>query len=154
MKYLAIAAVQGAMFLILLAACVQCQSQTLPDAPSASSKLQADSRLVTRSWGETLTGKGSTPFWIAHGIFFAATVFDIEATHQGLAHHQCVENSVDMPYPSRGHLYRHDMMFFAGFTVADLLLRKAGVPIAPYSAAAVGTVVHARGGAKWLTGCY
>jgi hypothetical protein len=30
-------------------------------------------------------------FLTLHGVFLAATVYDLEMTHQGLAHHRCVE---------------------------------------------------------------
>jgi hypothetical protein len=30
-------------------------------------------------------------FFLVHGTYLAANVFDIEMTHQGIAHHNCVE---------------------------------------------------------------
>ena len=53
-------------------------------------------------------------------------MFDIEVTHQGLAHHKCVEGNEELGYtPSRGKMYRNDMLFIAGVTIADSVLRKS-----------------------------
>lgn len=127
----------------------------LPDAPQPQTPVPP---LVTRkvdlkalTWHQTLHSK---TFWVFHGAMLASTIYDVEITHEGLAHHKCVENSFENQYPSRGDLYKTNLPFIAGFTVADLLLRKVGVPFGYYVAPAVGSFKHLRGGTKWLTNCW
>lgn len=147
-------------------------SPTLPDAPSASRVKTGDTPqapdgstpvppshvsprstkgpLTPLSWRDTTRSK---TFWAAHGIFLAATVYDVEITHAGLAHHRCVEAG-ENPHPSRGELYASDLPWVAGFTVADLFLRKIGVPFGYYVPPAVGSIKHIRGGTRWLSECW
>lgn len=55
-------------------------------------------------------------FWLEQAGVVAVNVFDIEVTHQGLAHgHRgCVEKGED-PRPSRADLYLRDMPITMGF---------------------------------------
>jgi hypothetical protein len=42
-------------------------------------------------------------FWVAHGLFLDSIIYDAELTHQGLAHHRCVEGNINLGQrPSRG----------------------------------------------------
>lgn len=54
--------------------------------------------------------------------FTGIVVFDVEMTHQGIAHHKCVENEVGDLFPSRGGTYRTDLLVLAGLTALDYAL--------------------------------
>ncbi len=44
-------------------------------------------------------------FWIAHGTFLNGIIYLAELTHQGLAHHRCVEGNINRAASSaRGDL--------------------------------------------------
>lgn len=147
-EWLIIAAVLALfLFLGVSKSCAQ-----LPDAPSAVKSQESQLQVLT--WKQTVSGRHAKLFWAAHALFLASIVADVELTHQGLAHHKCIENSIDFTHPSRGHMYAKDLSFFAGFTVADLLLRKAGVPFAPYVAPMIGAGKHAYGAYGWPSGCW
>ena len=93
-------------------------------------------------------------FIAAHAIFLGANVFDIEMTHQGAAHHRCVEGGFDGdPHPSRGEMYRNDGIVFAALTLMDFAFQKAHPPRAfswvPYMGSTYGTAVHLKGGIEW-----
>jgi len=109
-------------------------AQDLPDAPSFAG--HPDSK-----W-----------FWTAHAGLLAATVFDAEVTHQGLAHHKCVEGNSDLPHhPTRGELYGYSLGIDAGLTALDyLLFRKLGHGT-HFAGAAYGIIVHVQGGSSWYT---
>lgn len=99
-------------------------------------------------------------FWIAHGVFLATNVFDIEMTHQRIAHYKCVEGGEGIvdPHASRGEMYRKDMIVFGAITGMDLLFAKARPPKAfkwvPFIGSSYGTVMHLRAGIRWRTGCW
>jgi hypothetical protein len=106
----------------------------------------------------------SKAFLIGHGIYLASNVFDIEMTHQGLAHHRCVEGGFDGgQHPSRGELYRGDLPVFGFLTFMDILfkmeynrpdIRTKWLVWMPFSFAGWGTMGHLRGGIKWYTDCW
>lgn len=94
-------------------------------------------------------------FWVAHAGLLAATVYDEEITHQGIAHHRCVEANVNPPYPSRGDLYKNGLAFDAIVTGFDYLLYRSVGHYSQYSGAAVGIIKHVHGGTRWITaGCW
>ena len=132
-------------------------AQILPDAPSTLSKssnlaqLDRNGNLV---YADDKPRKILTkPFLAAHAIFLAATVFDVEMTHQGLAHHMCVEQN-GSPHPSRGELYQSQLLQFAAVSGVDLLFQAAHLQFAPYMGAIIGTIKHVDGGTRWATGCW
>lgn len=134
------------VLLLALAAC----AQELPDAPQPQLTSSSRDTLTPLTWHRTLHSK---TFWAAHGVLLAATVYDVEVTHAGLAHHKCVENGENL-YPSRGYLYKTNLPIIAAFTVGDLVLRKMGVPFGYYAPPIVGSAKHFYGGSKWLTQCW
>ena len=142
------------LFCLLFPALAFSQSD-LPDNP-APIPPAALARIHPISWKDTVSGRGSFLFWTAHTISFLANVADAEATHQGLAGcHNWVEKNPELPrHPSRGDLYRYNMLGWGGFMAADFLLRKAGIPIAPFAAPIQGTYVHVKGTMTWANhGC-
>jgi hypothetical protein len=99
-------------------------------------------------------------FVFAHSLYLASTVFDIETTHQGIAHHKCVEGGEGIadPHPARGEMYAKDMTVFAVLTGLDFVFAKLQPPKAfrwmPYMGSTVGTIQHLRGGTQWYARCW
>jgi hypothetical protein len=94
-------------------------------------------------------------FISAHAAYLGAIIYDVEVTHQGLAHHKCLEGNGGDPTPSRGELYGKTLATFAATAGFDWLLARHKVPVVPYLLPIAGTVVHLRGGTQWFTeGCY
>lgn len=137
----------------------------LPDAPSALQLPPAPvvtcGRLQWKCWDygkdqlsnrETVQSRS----WLiptAGGL--AATLFDAEMTHAGLAHHRCVESNIDPPYPSRGQLYRGMMPGWAGVSAFGFLLTKLKVPWLVYSGMQSGVAgIHLHGGISWMGNCW
>jgi hypothetical protein len=133
-------------------------SHVLPDAPSTlrnSTNVGHLDRKGNLVYPNDRPRKLFTkPFLAAHAVFLASTVFDIEVTHQGLAHHMCVEQNGSSPRPSRGDLYKIHLLEFAAFTGMDTLFQAAHFKGAPYVGAIVGTIKHVNGGTRWVTGCW
>jgi hypothetical protein len=101
----------------------------------------------------------SKKFLLAHGVYLASNVFDIEMAHQGLAHHNCQEGGFNGdPHPSRGELYAVDMSIFAAVTSLDWVFARSNPPKAfrwmPFMGSTWGTVLHLRGGVQWYTRCW
>lgn len=133
--------------------------QQFPEAPQPVKPLRYGGYEVDRSKivkdPRTLT----KTFIIAHSAYLAANVFDIEMTHQGVAHHKCVEGGFDGDrHPSRGEMYATDMGIFAALTTFDWLFAKAQPPKAfkwmPLMGATWGTTVHLKGGIDWYNRCW
>lgn len=121
------------------------EASALPDAPLAQQSEPL--RLHPLTWHQTFTGK---MFITDHTAWLLAALGDAEVTHEGIAHHLCHEGNPELPnFPSRGDLYRYNLGFWGGFTVVDLLLRKAGVPWAPYIAPMIGGYKNIRGASSW-----
>lgn len=96
-------------------------------------------------------------FWITHGIFLpASVVYDVEVTHQGLAHHKCIEgNPILRGHPSRGQLYLLDGGAALGEFGLDYLLHRAHLKYVDNVSAVIGGVFHFQAGSTWFThGCY
>jgi len=103
-------------------------------------------------------------FLIGHGVYLAANVFDIEMTHQGIAHHRCVEGGFDGErHPARGEMYAIDMTVLTFSTLVDALFKyelnqpnnhTKWLAWTPFTLAGWGTVGHLRGGIKWYANCW
>ena len=94
-------------------------------------------------------------FWIAHAAALGAVVYDEEITHEGLAHHKCVEGTVDPPTPSRADLYKNGLVFLAAFTAMDYLFYRTVGHGSQYVGAAGTIIKHVHGGTQWFTeGCW
>ena len=155
--------------------------KTQPDAPSATptaleNELRAASAAYHPTPPEDLYYNQQTQQWerkpgseypsyhvfdksfiIAHSAFLGSIVYDVELTHQGLAHHKCVEGN-DEAHPSRGGLYANDLAVFGAITGLDAFIKYGtkGWFGKAYSIAAPipGTILHFKGGTKWLTDCW
>jgi hypothetical protein len=95
-------------------------------------------------------------FIAAHAFLLGSMVYDAELTHEGLAHHKCVEAN---PYlgihPSRGKIYGQNLLAFSAITGLDWMTAKlVRVHYLPYIAPIAESVVHFRGGSQWLTECW
>lgn len=126
--------------LITILLLVSCTSgQALPNAPSSVAG-------HPHQWS----------FWTAHAALLAATVYDNEATHQGLAHHRCVEGNSDFSqHPTRGKLYAGNLAITAVLTAFDYLFYKKVAHGSQYIGATYGIVQHVKGGTEWFTeGCF
>jgi hypothetical protein len=95
-------------------------------------------------------------FIIAHAVLLGSMVYDAELTHEGLAHHKCVEaNPYLGVHPSRGEIYGQNLLAFGAITGLDWITAKLiKVRYLPYIAPAAESVVHFRGGSQWLTECW
>jgi len=146
--------------LLLLAASTLCWAQdpadgSLPDTPQPAMLVQPEHLRGTDGSPRTRPVIWNKKFVVAHAAYLGAIVYDIEVTHQGLAHHKCVEGTGADPTPSRGQLYGKDLPVFAASAGLDWLLAKYKIPYLPYVLPVAGAVVHVRGGTKWFTeGCY
>ena len=110
------------------------------------------------------------PYWdkttiATWGVLAGSMIFDSEITHQGIAHHNCVERNLDVGrYPSRGELYFDNFVgefapLFALEWVGGLAMRNGHVngrfwksfrryyPLGP-------AAWHFEGGAQWLAHCW
>jgi hypothetical protein len=95
-------------------------------------------------------------FIVAHAVLLGSMVYDAELTHEGIAHHKCVEAN---PYlgihPSRGEIYGQNLLAFGAITGLDWMTAKLiKVHYLPYVAPIAESVVHFRGGSQWLTECW
>ena len=152
---------------IMLVALLLCtpafaQSSTLdqqfPEAPEPIKEMPHGGYAHDKS-GDVKEPRALTKtFLLVHATYLAANVFDIEMTHQGLAHHNCVEGGFDGdPHPSRGELYRQDMAVFAVITGFDYLFAKTHPPKwfpVQYFMPAMAIGKHLKGGIDWYSRCW
>jgi hypothetical protein len=92
---------------------------------------------------------------IAQGVWLGPIMFDVEATHQGIAHHRCVEgNDGSNHYPTRAELYRGSIPEYVVGTAWNYmslrLLTKSLIFIFP----AMSGTTHLVAGTRWLTDCW
>jgi hypothetical protein len=141
----------------------------LPDAPStvqpppAFGHAKAEKKESSWTYLHDGTTKARTnkevaqvkSMWVIDGVFMASQIFDAEMTHEGLAHHRCVERNVKPPYPNRYDLYRADLLA----TVMELGLNafstKAKMPgWLPLVWTTYPVESHIRGGLNWYEHCW
>lgn len=150
------------LLLLALPVCAQ-----LPDAPAPAAATEPAPSLARPAghefnpysghyvlgWKETATGKA---FWLPYGALWAASITDAEITHQGLAHHRCVEGNPELPrHPSRGQLYRQFAWEDGAITVAGYFMRKLGFRWWTYDVpAGLGAGIHLHGASSWLGECW
>jgi len=120
-----------------------------PTAVSQPARVQALESAVAR--GEIWNRK----FLAAHAAFLGSIVYDAELTHQGLAHHNCVEGNPNLgSHPSRGDLYRINGLAFGAISGFDWFAAKSKMRLVPYIGPIVGTAIHLTAGSKWLSECW
>jgi hypothetical protein len=114
----------------------------VPDAPTVQSE--------EVTWKQTLDWK----FASVHGAYFGAMLWDQHETLKGEASGCALEGNGAVPYrASRWDLMRTNLPVFAGITVADLFLRKAGVKWAWMTGAGVGISKHVHAVVQWKSLC-
>jgi len=137
------------------------ESVTLPDAPERQGPVPATfwtfegrdgHEAPIRSNREAFHDK---TWLITQGVWLGTIMYDVEATHQGMAHHRCVEgNDGANHYPSRAELYRGSIAEYAAGTLWNYamlrLLWKPEIFVFP----AVSGVNHLVQGTKWFTDCW
>ena len=139
------------LFLILLLSGRMFSADSIPDAPQPQSLLlQSPQRSADIAHQKSSPKVLDKKFVLLHTLFLGSVVYDSEVTHQGLAHHKCVE-AYGKPYPSRGDLYAKNLGYAAAFTALDYLLKRMNVRFAPFVPATIGTIKHIRGGTSWFT---
>lgn len=127
----------------------------LPDAPQPHFLVQPENEVRTTSSFHPPVKVWNKKFTIAHAAYLGSIVYDAEVTHQGLAHHKCLEKNGGNPLPSRGQLYRKDLGLFALSTGFDWFMARSKIPYIPYILPVAGTAEHIHGGTQWFTdGCY
>ncbi len=134
----------------------------LPDAPEPSSREEfAPAAYVSSGSKQPVAAIKAEPvfnkkFIAVHTAFLASIVYDAELTHQGLAHHKCVESNTELgTHPGRGEIYRQNMAVFGVIGGLDWVAsRFIRVPLLPYVSPSVASAEHITGGSKWLTECW
>lgn len=146
------------------------RTSDLPEAPSATVSIKPDSA----GWNLTTVNQPEAPpqrepvwdkkTWAAHMFLAGSMIFDVETTHQGLAHHQCIEGNSNLAgHPSRSELYLDNLEQFAPMVVMDWLgsatLRAGHLPrwawkSIGYAGPIYGGFRHIQGGIHWYTRCW
>jgi len=164
--------------------CSFCWAQaTVPDAPSSVIGGDGEAIACIRSGGIWLNDMGvvrcvppkahkwfrltypthwterqvfhSKSFWVPVAVDFGAFVADTEYTHQGLAHHKCVEGNGVLPqHPSRGQLYGVNLAQWGGASAFNWLMLKSGVKFAGIVPLAYDAQGHIRGAYQWRSQCW
>src|SRR5580765_2594064 len=116
---------------LLLLLAVSAAAQTLPDAPTPQPPAPAHGWVLWdgRDSLSNVDVLKSKRWWIPTVALLGASVWDVETTHAGLAHHMCVEgNHIYPPHPSRGELYREAAIENAAIIGLGFLFTKARAP--------------------------
>jgi hypothetical protein len=144
------------------------EKSPLPDAPQPRlSPPEAEAAPAPALYQPTQTaGKAPQPplttpviwnkkFIAVHAAFLGSIVYDAELTHQGLAHHDCVEANPNFgDHPGRGVIYRGNLLAFTAVTTFDWFMARAKIRYVPFIGPTVGTAVHLAAGSRWLTQCW
>jgi hypothetical protein len=99
-------------------------------------------------------------FTFAHVVELSSILYDVEMTHEGLAHHKCAEGGggITETHVSRKELYTNDLLPFAVLTGLDVLfkytMREKHVAWVPYVYPVYGSILHFKGGTQWATQCW
>lgn len=134
----------------------------LPDAPEPRSREEFAPAAYVSSGSKQPVAAIKTEavfnkkFIAVHTALLASIVYDTELTHQGLAHHKCVESNTELgPHPGRGTIYGQNMLAFGAISGLDwVAARFIKLPLLPYVTPAVASAEHITGGSKWLTECW
>lgn len=168
--------------------CARCSPKLAPLKDQNDAELSATNRVLPDSPGSTVPAMPDTfvwslteptqqptmapprvpiwdkKMWAANIVFAGAIIFDVESTHQGIAHHRCVEGNTDLSKkPSRGELYGNNLEVFIPIVVmaasGALAGRSAHLPrwawkAMGYIGPGIGTFKHLSGGIHWYTRCW
>jgi hypothetical protein len=135
---------------------------TLPDAPQPRPTEASPAAFYeTKSSKQPVAAVKAEPifnkkFIAVHTGLLASIVYDAELTHQGLAHHKCVESNTELgTHPGRGTIYGQNMLAFGAISGLDwVAARFIKIPFLPYVTPTVAATEHITGGSKWLTECW
>lgn len=144
------------------------RSGELPDAPSSSDSLEPVAWSLTElkqpEPAPRLDRVWDKKTWAAHIVLASSMIFDVEMTHEGIAHHRCEEGNSDLKaHPSRSELYLDNLEQFAPIVVMDWLgsatLRHGHLPrwawkSIAYFGPVYGSTMHIKGGVEWYTRCW
>jgi hypothetical protein len=137
-------------------------TRVLPDAPEPRGREEfSPAAYVSSGSKQPVAAIKAEPvlnkkFIAVHAAFLASIVYDAELTHQGLAHHKCVESNTELgPHPGRGTIYGQNMLAFGVIGGLDwVAARFIKIPFLPYVTPSVASAEHITGGSKWLTECW
>jgi hypothetical protein len=94
-------------------------------------------------------------FLVSHAIWLSSIVYDIELTHQGLAHHNCVEGNLNAgEHPGRTELYVGSIPTTALMFALDIFWTKYLFQPNAVIGPVIGSAYHFRGGSQWLLNCW
>ena len=134
------------------------ETTTMPDAPEpqlqpprATFWTFGDGEAVVRTNREAFHDK---TWLITQGAWLGAIVYDVELTHQGLAHHKCVEQNGDTAHPSRGELYTSSIPEYAVGTAFNYMMLRLVTKALIFEFPAMSGTKHIIGGTKWVMNCW
>jgi hypothetical protein len=142
------------------------EATTLPNAPALRTVNNNDAEGLSVAVYEPKPSKPPEPaierdrvfnkkFIAVHAAYLGSIVYDTELTHEGLAHHKCVESNTSLgTHPSRAEMYGQNMLAFGAISSLDWLTRKLKIRYLPYVTPVAGSAIHFTGGSKWLTECW
>jgi hypothetical protein len=141
------------------------------DAPSSTSLATQDTFewSLTEPTKQADTAPKPAPIWdkrmwAATMFLTGAAIFDIEMTHQGVAHHKCIEGNLSLAnHPSRFELYFDNFQDLAPKVLLNSLavlgMRAAHLPRrywkpVGYAGPLYAGAIHLRGGIQWYARCW
>jgi hypothetical protein len=94
--------------------------------------------------------------WITtQAVWLGGIAYDVELTHEGIAHHRCEEGNIDLSrHPSRGELYRSDLPEYVIGTAFNLVILKFVAKPLIFEWPAISTGKHLQAGSSWLLNCW
>lgn len=92
---------------------------------------------------------------VTQAVWLGAITYDVEITHQGIAHHKCVEGNLDLKErPTRASLYLDNLAEYAAGTGFNYIaLRFIAKPVS-FLFPTWSSIEHIRGGSQWLMNCW
>lgn len=146
--------------LTLTVLCGLAHGKELPNAPSTS---RTPGMHYEQGTGWVVDNNAHVidrTFILVTGISLFSGLYDAEMTHQGLAGRGgCIEsNDALAPRPSRGALYKDNLIPWAAINTMNYVFRRFNVPgsrLILIGTNAYSSAVHLRGGTLWITrGCF
>ncbi len=147
------------IFVVLLLIATLAYGQAF-DAPSAIQPPKPAEHWYQKRWDypnvPTRQVLKSKALWGTVGGDFLISSFDAEMSHEGYAHHRCVEGSQFLPnYASRWQLYENNLKENSAVAIVSFvwLKVKGPKPILPGFLISPA-VVHIRAGMNWYDNCW